>query len=382
MTEEVRMPPRKPTSRSQKNVVEEPAQLPVVEDGESEEARVDFAEVVARVKSREEEPPPRRAARERQEREVQETAAALTVEAVVRGIGDLRLEVNGALDRVSTMLTEQAKRLVQIEEAIAVRLRRLAELYDIEVAADTLASLVARYEQSARDLEAQAVLQRQAFEAAEAARQAEAERQAAEQRAAREFEKHRFMQAFEEEKAVARKAWDREKEEYEYAWKLRRTRDDEEFKVKRQAQQVGLAEERARQEQQLAERGLLLDAREAETTELRARALAFPAQLASADEKARQEATAAAEERARTVAELRSKDADASDRLLKQRIQTLEATVKEQTGRIEELVREQREATDRVRDIALKAIEGASGASALARVSDIAMQQAKGRGEG
>ncbi len=65
---------------------------------------------------------------------------------------------------------------------------------------------------------------------------------------------------------------------------------------------------------------------------------------------------------------------------LKQRIQTLEATVKEQAGRLEELLREQREATDRVRDIALKAIEGASGASALARVSEIAMQQAK-RGE-
>ncbi len=374
------MPPRKPASRSAKSAVEEPSLPLVVDEGESDESRPEFAEVAARVKAREEEPPPRRTAREKQEREVQDVAAALTVESVVRGIGDLRLEVNGSLDRVSAVLTEQAKRLAQIEEAIALRTRRLAELYDIEVAADTVAALVARHAQETRDFEAQAAAQRQALEAELAARQGDNDRAQVEQRAAWELEKRRFKEAFEEEKAGARKAWEREKEEYEYAWKLRRSRDDEDFKAKRQALQVTLAEERARQEQQLAEREQSLAARETELAELRARVQAFPGELAAAVEKARQEATALAEERARVAAELRAKDADASDRLLKQRIQTLEATVKEQAGRLEELLREQREATDRVRDIALKAIEGASGASALARVSEIAMQQAK-RGE-
>ena len=120
------MPPRKPASRSTKAVAEEPSLPLVVEEGEAEESRPEFAEVAARVKAREEEPPPRRAAREKQEREVQEAAAALTVESVVRGIGNLRLEINAGLDRVSAVLTEQAKSSDRSRRR-SHRTRRLAE---------------------------------------------------------------------------------------------------------------------------------------------------------------------------------------------------------------------------------------------------------------
>jgi len=69
-------------------------------------------------------------------------------------------------------------------------------------------------------------------------------------------------------------------------------------------------------------------------------------------------------------------------KFLKQRIETLELMLKEQAVRIEQVQAELKEATVKVRDIALKAIEGASGAAALTRVSEIALQQAKGRSEG
>ncbi|MGA2270789.1 MAG: hypothetical protein ABSH44_20135 [Bryobacteraceae bacterium] len=45
-------------------------------------------------------------------------------------------------------------------------------------------------------------------------------------------------------------------------------------------------------------------------------------------------------------------------------------------------IREQAEAKQQVQDIAVKAIEGASGAKALAHINQIAMEQAKNRPQG
>ena len=120
-------------------------------------------------------------------------------------------------------------------------------------------------------------------------------------------------------------------------------------------------------------------AQEKEGAELRARVEGLPGELERAVQQARKEATLAAEERAKTQMDLRAKDADGNDRLQKLRIQGLEQTVKELAARNEALQQEPHEAADKVRDIALKAIEGASGATALSRVSEIALQQAKGR---
>lgn len=63
--------------------------------------------------------------------------AAVTVETALKGTAGLKLEIDSTLDRLSEALVEQAKRLAQIEEAVAIRTRQMAELYDIEVAADT-----------------------------------------------------------------------------------------------------------------------------------------------------------------------------------------------------------------------------------------------------
>ena len=175
------------------------------------------------------------------------------------------------------------------------------------------------------------------------------------------------------------KDWAREQEEHEYSWKLRRTRDEEEFKAKRAAQQSSLAEEKARAEAQLLEREERITAQEKEVADLRARAEGFSAELERAIQQARTEAISATEERAKTRIEMLSKDADSNEKLLKLRIQGLEQTAKELANRNESLQQELRESTDKVRDIAMKAIEGASGATALSRVSEIALQQAKGR---
>jgi len=60
----------------------------------------------------------------------------------------------------------------------------------------------------------------------------------------------------------------------------------------------------------------------------------------------------------------------------------LEETVAHQTAQIATLENYLAEAKQQVQDIAVKAIEGASGAKALAHINQIAMEQAKTRPQG
>ena len=60
-------------------------------------------------------------------------------------------------------------------------------------------------------------------------------------------------------------------------------------------------------------------------------------------------------------------------------IKALEESVARQTGQITAFQKQLDEAKQQVQDIAVKAIEGASGARALTHVNQIAMEQAKTR---
>ncbi len=63
-------------------------------------------------------------------------------------------------------------------------------------------------------------------------------------------------------------------------------------------------------------------------------------------------------------------------------VKTLEETLKRQAEHILSLEKALEEAKRQVQEIALKAIEGASGSRALAHVNQIAIEQAKGRPQG
>src|SRR5262249_39630469 len=162
--------------------------------------------------------------------------------------------------------------------------------------------------------------------------------------------------------------------------KTRRAREEEEYAARREASLAKLADERQQQEKALVERERAIAAKERELSELSARVVSLEGELQRAVAQAREEATRQAEEKARHQAELIAKDVAGNQRLLEQRIQTLEQMLKEQAARTEQFQAELRDSTIKVRDIALKAIEGASGAAALTKVSEIALQQAKGRG--
>lgn len=85
----------------------------------------------------------------------------------------------------------------------------------------------------------------------------------------------------------------------------------------------------------------------------------------------------AAEQRFEQEIMLLKKEADTEKRLASLQVKTLEDTIGRQAGQIEALQKQMEEAKQQVQDIAVKAIEGASGARALSHMNQIAMEQAK-----
>jgi ribonuclease HI len=76
------------------------------------------------------------------------------------------------------------------------------------------------------------------------------------------------------------------------------------------------------------------------------------------------------------------KESEAEKRLAELQIKTLEDTLSRQSAQMAALQKQLDEAKQQVQEIAVKAIEGASGARALSHINQIAMEQAKHRDQG
>ncbi|HLJ47618.1 MAG TPA: hypothetical protein VKU01_16495 [Bryobacteraceae bacterium] len=77
---------------------------------------------------------------------------------------------------------------------------------------------------------------------------------------------------------------------------------------------------------------------------------------------------------------LLKKDGEAERRIAELRIKTLEEVVARQNAQIAEMKKQMDDAKHQVQEIAVRTIEGASGARALSHINQIAMERAKQRG--
>lgn len=96
-------------------------------------------------------------------------------------------------------------------------------------------------------------------------------------------------------------------------------------------------------------------------------------------EKARAEAAAQAEAKLEQRILVLQKDAETDRKLAELRIQTLEDQLARQAAHVTALGKQLDDTKSQVQDIAVKAIEGASGSRALGHINQIAMEQAKNR---
>ena len=125
-----------------------------------------------------------------------------------------------------------------------------------------------------------------------------------------------------------------------------------------------------------------LKEREEELARLKKDVEAFPARLQKEIDATALQARKDVEARLEHQMVLAKKDAEAETRLAELRAKTLEETLARSAAHIATLEKQLAEAKQQVQDIAVKAIEGASGARALSHINQIAMEQAKNRPQG
>ncbi len=289
------------------------------------------------------------------EAEVRQAVDGVSVESVVQRISGLGLDVSKALSSISGQLVDEVGRLTAIREAVEIERRELERLHHVDVAATALDELVREYDRRRRELEEEIAARQAATE--DQARIAERERK--------------------EQEEALKKQRQREIDDYEYRKTLERKkaqdRYDEEMRtLERKNQEKQETLERSWQQREAA-----LKEQEEELAQLRKDAQTFPQKLQKEMDRAAAEAARQTEARFEQQMLILKKDAEAEARLAQLRIKALEDTLAQQTALITSLQKQLDEAKQQVQDIAVKAIEGASGARALAHVNQIAIEQAK-----
>jgi hypothetical protein len=291
------------------------------------------------------------------EAEVRSVAEGLTVEGVVSGISSLGLEMARALASISEKLTVEVERLQAARDAVELERSELSRLHKIDVAATSLDDLLAQHEREKERLDADIMARRAEWQ--EEVRSAERERK--------------------EQEETLKRQRQRENDEYEYKKQQERKKAQDKFDEELRQQERKNQEKQEALEKSWTIREAALKEQEQELARLRKENAEFPARLQKEIEKAVSDAVRTAQARFEQDVLLSKKDAESDRRLADLQVKTLEETVKHQASQIDTLEKQLAEAKQQVQDIAVKAIEGASGARALSHVNQIAMEQAKQR---
>lgn len=292
--------------------------------------------------------------------QVRQGVDGIGVETVVQKISGLGLEVSRALAEVSEKLTEEVRLLAIVREAVALERKELAQLHKIDVAATALDQLVQDHAREKEKLETEIAAGREAWE--EDASRLERERK--------------------EQEEGLKKQRQRELEDHEYRKNLERKKAQDKYE-----EELRLREKKNQEQQEALEKGwqareAALKEREDKLAHLQNEVDAFPARLLKETEAAALGARKDAEARLEQQILVLKKDAETEKRLAELRVKSLEETLARNAAQLTALEKQLTDAKQQVQDIAVKAIEGASGARTLSHINQIAMEQAKNRPQG
>jgi hypothetical protein len=302
---------------------------------------------------------PEEKVQEKKVAEIIKTADALTPEGVVRDIGNLKLEIGKVLAQLSDNLEKEALKFKGIQDAISLREKDLREIYEIEKSASSLAAL----------LEAQH-LERAKFEDDMRARKEKLEGEIAAIRIAWENEKKLTEERNKEQNTVELKKREREREEFRYAFERERQQAKDAFEYEKKQMEKELKTMREESERELAEREKQVTEAEKELKELRVRVAGFAAELDAAVKKAVKETGDRITLETKYREDLLKKEYEGEENVLQTRIASLENRVKEQAEQVAKLSGQLETSYQKVQDISVKAIEGASNVGSFG-----AMQQ-------
>lgn len=294
------------------------------------------------------------------------SADALTLENVVKDITQLRSSVGKTLSQIAESLEAEVDKYQQVKKAISLKDKELAEIYDIQKQAVSLAALI----------EAQQG-KREEFEAETAREREELEKEIAQTRAQWEEERKGREADAKEQQAVDAKRRTREQDEYQYKTTREQQLARDQFADEKAKLEREIALRREQLERELGEREAAIAAREKELTDLRERVARFPADQDAAIAKAVKETLAHEQAESGGKAELLKREFAGEKNVQAARIAGMEATIKDQAEQIKQLTAKLEKAYGQVQEVAVRAIEGASQSKAFAGLQQAFAEQAR-----
>ena len=309
---------------------------------------------------------PEKKLEEKKTREVVEIAKALSTEGVVRGISNLKMELNTALAQISDRLEKEVNKFQTIQKAIESKEREFQEVYEIERTAATLAALIETQNQKKAE-----------FESEMASRKEELERETKTVRAQWEKERKDHKAQIIERDTEEKKRRAREKEEFAYTFRREQQLAKDKFEDEKAKLEKDLQLRREQMEKQLTEREKVIAEREGELEELRKKVSSFPGEMEATINSAVKEASERIKAEAKNREELLKREFDGERNVLNTRIASLEKTTEQQGEQILKLSQQLEMAYQKVQDIALKAVEGSSTIKSLSNLQQLINEQKK-----
>jgi hypothetical protein len=264
--------------------------------------------------------------------EVLQSVAGLNLDVVSGKIAATQVEVQKSLAGLSAKLVEELETLRNVEEAITLKREELKQLYDIESAAVDLDELYAKIDS-----------QREAWEEEQARKQRE----------------------FAEMQSERNKQWARGEEEYQYRLAQEHKKQEDAFKGKIEEQDKANRNRQEQLDKGWNEREAELKKRETELQELRAKVDSIPEMVKKAENAAQAVAVNSVKKEYETKMVLAQKDMETAQKLAAQEVASLKAALEKANAQIADIKAQLEQAHHDVKEISAKALESASGRSAM-----------------
>jgi hypothetical protein len=313
---------------------------------------------------------PEKKMEEKKTKEAVAVAESLGSENVAKEINNLKLDVNKMLTQLYDRLDSEVNIFMLIQNAIAAKEREIQELYEIEKSAMTLAALIEAQNQKRQEFMAEMDAKKEALK-----REIETTRD--------EWEKEKEIceTTVKERDAADKKRQTREKEEFDYNFKREQQIATDRYKYEKAKIEQELKDKKETLENEMKAREAAIAEREEELADLRKRAAQFPKELETAVNRAVKETTERITFEAKAREDLLKKESEGERNVFKARIESLEKTVKEQNDRMARLSQQLEEAYQKVQDIAVKTVEGASNAKSLSNLQQLLGDQMRKQGQ-
>lgn len=276
-------------------------------------------------------------------------ASQHTVENIVKHLAELKVQVARTFDNLEGCLLGESKKLTTLRQAMDIATEEVEELHEIKVNADSLAALLLAQKQKTEQ-----------FEQTTKQKQEGLELEVTQKRAIWKKEQEEFESKQKEREADLKKLRSREEEDYTYQRDIGRKKEQDTYASKKFLLEKELSDKRSQFEAAYSKREADVLGRENELKDLRAQVEAHPTLLTKAVEEAKKSVTDQLKFRYDYEAKLLAKETEGERKLFQQRITDLENKAKSQEEKIKQLEERYNQAGLQVKDIAVKAIEGAS----------------------